>query len=249
MSRKPFQERGGQRGKTNSGTIWIYGRHAALAALKNPARQIHRVYAAKNFISDYGSELPADVETADDARITTLAGRDAVHQGIVVEASPLPELHLRDTDLGNLVILLDQVTDPHNVGAMMRSASAFGAKTLITTERNSPPESGVLAKSASGALEYVNYIRESNLAETIRYLKTLGFWIIGLDGGAKDSVAKLREFEKLGLVMGAEGKGMRQNTRQHCDLMVKIPMYSKQESLNVSNAAAIALWEASKGKF
>ena len=257
MSRKPFQnfsregkqkerEGGGRNAPKNTGNVWIYGRHAAMAAIKNPARKIHRIVAAKNFLADYGNELPSNVEPSDDARITTLAGRDAVHQGIVVEASPLPELNIRDIDLGNLIILLDQVTDPHNVGAMMRSASAFGAKTLITTERNSPSESGVLAKAASGAMEYVNYVREGNLAETIRYLKTLGFWIIGMDGSAKDSVEKLKDFDKIGLVMGAEGKGMRLNTRAHCDLMVKIPMDKRQESLNVSNAAAIALWEASK---
>jgi 23S rRNA (guanosine2251-2'-O)-methyltransferase len=148
--------------------------------------------------------------------------------------------------LGNLVVVLDQVQDPHNVGAVMRSASAFGASVVINTFRNSPPEGGVLAKSASGAMEMVRYIRVRNLADSISYLKTQGFWVIGLGGEATESITIVKKYDKIALVMGAEGKGLRQKTRDFCDLIANIPIRREQESLNISNAAAIALYEASK---
>lgn len=245
MSRKGFNRNAA--GAT-SGRIWIYGKHSVIAAIQNEARDISRIVATKNALADLKDLLPRSVETVDDAQISALVGRDAVHQGIAVHVSELPEEELRDVDLGSLVILLDQVTDPHNVGAILRSASAFGASAVITTERHSPGQTGVLAKAASGALEWVNYIRTGNLSEAILYLKKEGFWIAGMDGESDNSIEAIKDYEKIAIVMGAEGKGMRHKTREYCDFHVKIPMDERQESLNVSNAAAIALWEASKRK-
>lgn len=236
MSRKASNNR-------SSGPVWIYGKHSSLAALNNPGRQVSRIVASKNVANELGLHK---AEILDDARIASIVGKDAVHQGLAVQVSPLPEIDLHEADLGNLVILLDQVTDPHNVGAILRSASAFGANAVITTERNSPSETGVLAKAASGALEYVQYIREGNLAEAMQYLKKQGFWIGGMDGEAPNSIEEIKGYEKIAIVMGAEGQGMRHKTREYCDFLIKIPMDERQESLNVSNAAAIALYVASK---
>ncbi len=250
MSRKGFNRNGSQGGrvssKTSSGNLWIYGKHSALAALANPLRTVSRVIASKNTAAELKQYLPNNVEICDDVRISAMVGKDAVHQGIAVFATELPEIDLYEADLGTLVVLLDQVTDPHNVGAILRSASAFGASAVVTTERHSPSEGGVLAKAASGALEYVPYIRGGNLAETITYLKKQGFWVAGMDAETENSVESVKDYEKLAIVMGAEGKGLRHKTHEYCDFIVKIPMDERQESLNVSNAAAIALWEASK---
>jgi 23S rRNA (guanosine2251-2'-O)-methyltransferase len=239
MSRKASHHQAG-------GKVWIYGKHSVLAALNNPARDVARLMATKSIASELKTLLPQNVEISDEAKITAMVGRDAVHQGIAVQVSELKEMDLREIDLGNLVVLLDQVTDPHNVGAVLRSASAFGAAAVITTERNSPAQTGVLAKAASGALEYVSYIRVGNLTDAINYLKKQNFWVAGLDGESDKPVSEIAGYEKLALVLGAEGKGMRHKTREYCDFLVKIPMEARQESLNVSNAAAIALWEASK---
>lgn len=235
------------------GKYWVYGRHSAVAAIQNPKRKIHNIMVTANAQRQLAEILPPNVEVVNDRKIThEIANQDAVHQGVavLVEAFDYGDNYLAKMvkKLGKkeVVIMLDQVTDPHNVGAIMRSASAFGAAALITTFRNSPAESGVLAKSASGALEYVPYVRIRNLSDSIATLKAAGFWIVGLDGEAEENIAKLGEYEKLAIVMGAEGKGMRQKTRDYCDLTVKIPITSLQESLNVSNAAAIALYEASK---
>ncbi len=240
MSRKASHNRHGGSGSQ----VWIYGKHSAIAALNNPARTISRLVASKNTAAEL--KLPNNAEIMDEVRIAALVGKDAVHQGIAVQTSQLEETELRDIELGNLVILLDQVTDPHNVGAILRTASAFAATAVITTERNSPSETGVLAKAASGALEYIEYIRTGNLSEAMLYLKKQGFWIAGLDGESDNSIEEIKAYEKLAIVMGAEGQGLRHKTREYCDFLVKIPMDERQESLNVSNAAAIALWEASK---
>ncbi len=226
--------------------LWIYGKHSAEAALRNKSRKIYQVMVTQNCFNLFKDILPTHAEVTNDRKISHTVGQDAVHQGIAVLVAPLNDGNLEKTELGNLVVVLDQVTDPHNVGAVMRSASAFGAGAVINTFRNSPPEGGVLAKSASGAMEYVRYVRVRNLADTITFLKQKGFWVAGLDADGEEPVSKLGSYEKLAIVMGAEGRGLRQKTREFCDLLVKIPIKSLQESLNVSNAAAIALYEAAK---
>ena len=226
--------------------LWIYGKHSAEAALKNPKRKIYQVMVTRNSWNLFKEILPTHAEVCDDRKITAMVGKDAVHQGIAVLVGSLNDGHLEKVDLGRLVVVLDQVTDPHNVGAVMRSASAFGASTVINTFRNSPPEGGVLAKSASGAMELVKYVRVRNLADSIQYLKDQGFWVAGLDAEGSQNITVVGEHKKIALVMGAEGKGLRQKTRDYCDLLVSIPIRREQESLNISNAAAIALYEASK---
>ena len=246
QGRKPFK------GNFNAGPpvapdkLWIYGKHPAEAALKNPKRKIYQVMVTRNTWNLFKEILPTHAEVCDDRKISQTVGQDAVHQGIAVLVGSLNDGGLEKTELGSLVVVLDQVQDPHNVGAVMRSASAFGASTVINTFRNSPPEGGVLAKSASGAMEMVRYIRVRNLADAITYLKQEGFWVIGLDADGAEKIDIVQKYEKLALVMGAEGKGLRQKTKEYCDLITSIPIRREQESLNISNAAAIALYEASK---
>lgn len=223
---------------------WLYGKHSCLAALDNPRRKINKILATKNTV--YKCQLGSRAEVVDDRAISKLLTRDAVHQGLAIQVEPLNDGDFKYEDLGNLVIFLDEITDPHNIGAIMRSASAFGATAVVTTFRNSPAESGVLAKSASGAIEYVRYLRVRNLSKTIEDFKIEGYKFIGLAGKADTEIHKLPKSEKIALVMGAEGKGLRQKIMDDCDILAKIPMSERQESLNVSNATAIALWEISK---
>jgi 23S rRNA (guanosine2251-2'-O)-methyltransferase len=176
--------------------------------------------------------------------------RGAVHQGIAVLVAPLPEPDLAailpPEPAPALVVVLDQVTDPHNVGAVMRSAVAFGAHAVIVTERHAPEETGTLGKSASGALEHIPLLRVVNLVRTLEELKHAGFWIVGLAGEAKQTLAEAKLTGRIALVLGAEGDGLRRLTREHCDLQVRLPMSGRMPSLNVSNAAAVALYELAR---
>ena len=192
-------------------TYWLYGRHSCLAAIENPRRKIHKILLTKNFANKFQHSMdPWNAEIVDDKKISKLLTKDAVHQGIAIEVEPLNDGDFKFEELGNLVVFLDEVTDPHNIGAIMRSASAFGASAVITTFRNSPPESGVLAKSASGALEYVRYLRVRNVSKAIEEFKLEGFHFVGLAGNANTEIHNLPRSEKNGLVLGAEGKGLRQ---------------------------------------
>jgi 23S rRNA (guanosine2251-2'-O)-methyltransferase len=243
----------------NSGgeSYWLYGRHSCEAALANPRRKISKIMATRNAADKLRDKLDAlvdKVEIVDDRKISHSLTPDAVHQGIALQVEPLNDGNVDYAALAastNLVVLLDEVTDPHNIGAIMRSASAFSAGAVLTTFRNSPPEGGVLAKSASGALEWVRYLRIRNLVKSIEELRLEGFRIVGLAGDAETRIdaafsGEKNKPEKIAIVMGAEGKGIRQVTADACDILANIPMDSRQESLNVSNATAIALWEASK---
>ena len=188
------------------------------------------------------------VTLADAADLGRLVPHDAPHQGVVVEVEPLEDVWLGDV-LGDaaeraVLLVLDQVTDPHNVGAILRSAAAFGAAGLVTQDRNSPPESGVVAKSASGALERVPWARVVNLARALEEIGEAGFWRIGLAGDAETTLANALGPPRVALVLGAEGAGLRPNTREHCDALARLPIDDSMESLNVSNAAAVALYAA-----
>ena len=240
------------RGTNASGNdTYLYGFHAVLAALANPHRLAERLCLTRNAEAELQRQdraLPADLpfrpEILENEDIAALLPPGAVHQGIALRTSPLPDLDVFDACEGaNRVVVLDQVTDPHNFGAILRSAAVFGAEALVTTERNSPPLGGALAKAASGALEHVRIARISNLVRAIEELKELGFEVIGLDGEGDMSLPEMKLSPRVALVLGAEGAGLRRLTREHCDLLARLPAAGDMKSLNVSNAAAVALYE------
>ena len=242
----------GDAARSSDGPIRIFGIHAVEAALLNPARTPLRLHLTDNAekrleaaIASRGLK-PARVQPRD---LDRLLGADTVHQGALLEAEPLPEPSLRalaDSAMsGGPLVVLDQVTDPHNVGAILRSAAAFGASGLIMTRRNSPPLSGVLAKAASGALEHVPVALVANLARALDELGDLAVTRLGLDGEATEMLRTEAMKGAVALVLGAEGKGLRRLTREHCDQLCRIGTAGPIASLNVSNAAAIALYALS----
>ncbi len=233
-------------GSPNRPRFW--GKHAVAAALDNPARKILRAYATREAAEfmQFPKDLP--VTLADVADLGRLVPHDAPHQGVVVELEALEDVWLgdilADAPEQAVLLVLDQVTDPHNVGAIMRSAAAFGAIGIVTQDRHSPIEGGVLAKAASGALERVPWARVVNLSRALEEIAEAGFWRIGLAGDAMGDLKETLGPQRVALVLGAEGPGMRQNVRDHCDAIARLPMSAAVESLNVSNAAAIALYAA-----
>ena len=229
-------------------TVWLYGRHAVLAALDNQARETGRLVATKE-AAKHLAGAPAEILTR--VEIGAVLPEGAVHQGLALEARPLtsPALEdvIRDVGASAVVLILDQVTDPHNVGAVMRNAAAFGAAAVIVPRNHAPPETGALAKAASGALEAVPLVRVTNLARTMDSLKATGFWCVGLAEDAKENIAEVRPDGRIALVLGAEGKGLRRLTRERCDTMARLPTTGPIASLNVSNAAAVSLYEFRRG--
>lgn len=233
--------------KKTGGGLKFWGRHAIEAALENPNRHIKKISGTREALAalDLPDDLP--IVYCDVADLGRVVPRDAPHQGMVADVDPLPDIWLGDileqaSETGRPVLLLDQVTDPHNVGAILRSAAAFDAAAIVTQDRHAPPESGTLAKSASGALEIVPWVRVVNLSRALDEIAEAGFWRIGLDGDGSETLGAAMGSSKLALVMGAEGEGLRQNVAAHCDVIARLPMHPRMESLNVSNAAAIALY-------
>lgn len=251
------RKRTSHRAAGGTGALYIYGRHAVEAALANPARTCRRLVASANALEKLDAGLRARagaVEPVKPETLEALVGEEARHQGLVLEAAPLPAPALAEAaaplpGARNLVVVLDQVTDPHNVGAILRSAAAFGARALITQDRHSPPESGALAKAASGALDMVPWVRVVNLGRALEELAGLGYWRLGLAGEAEATLAATDLGDNLALVLGAEGRGLREGTCKHVDALARIPISggAKIDSLNVSNAAAVALYEFSRG--
>lgn len=231
----------------------LYGKHAALAALANPMRKIKRVMVTKNTRDELGDKVFSavkNIQIMDAKKLDDILPREAVHQGIALECDAINQPQLQEFLAANNnkpLLVLDQVSDPHNVGAILRSAAAFDAGAVIATDRNAPQESGVMAKSASGALEIMPLISVGNLAQAIEHLKKAGYWIYGLDGEAKQTIAEAKLDKKTALVLGAEGRGLRRLTAERCDGLIRLPISPKMESLNVSNAAAVALYELSRG--
>jgi 23S rRNA (guanosine2251-2'-O)-methyltransferase len=230
------------------GLVRLYGLHTVRAALDNPARKVRRMLATRNALARLGIEegaaLPFALEIVEPREIDRLVGGEAVHQGVAIEAAalkPKPLSALADTPLD---LVLDQVTDPHNVGAVLRSGVAFGAGALITTARHSPAETGVLAKAASGALEHIDLIEVRNLADALESLHEAGFETIGLDSEGPAELEATFRGERIALVLGAEGKGLRQKTRATVTALARLDMPGAIRSLNVSNAAAVALYAA-----
>src|SRR5687767_4445575 len=230
----------------------FWGRHAVAAALANPERRIVRISVTREAAADFDFDPSIPVTFADVADLGRLVPRDAPHQGIVAEVERLPDMLLADlldeAEDGRPLLLLDQVTDPHNVGAILRSAAAFDALGIVTQDRHAPPESGALAKSASGALEIVPWVRVVNLARALDEIADAGFWRIGLAGEADTELADALGPARIAFVLGAEGEGIRHNVEAHCDALARLPIGDRMESLNVSNAAAIALYAAAAHK-
>ena len=234
-------------GTANRPRFW--GKHAVSAALDNPDRRVFKAWTTREAAGFMQFPPEVVVTMAEVTDLARLVPSDAPHQGVVIEVEPLDEIWLGDllTEIDECAILLvlDQVTDPHNVGAILRSAAAFGAIGIVTQDRHSPSEGGVLAKAASGALETVPWARVVNLARALDEIAEAGFWKIGLAGDATTDLKDALGPSRVALVLGAEGPGMRANTRDHCDAIARLPITRKVESLNVSNAAAIALYAAS----
>lgn len=226
--------------------VYLYGLHTVRAALDNPQRKLIKLSATQNALARLdienisGLSFPVDIVSPQD--IDKVLGPEAIHQGVMLETRPLPLRRLEALKESPLLLVLDQVTDPHNVGAIMRTAVAFGAGAVITTMRHSPTESGVLAKSASGALELIPYIQITNLSDALSELNKLGFFTIGLDSEGPQPLESSFNGEKIALVLGSEGKGLRQKTRETVNALARLDMPGEIKSLNVSNAAAIALY-------
>jgi 23S rRNA (guanosine2251-2'-O)-methyltransferase len=254
MGQKPAwvveKERAARRGPE---PVWLFGFHAVRDALANPRRRCLRLVVTRNALDRLGEAAGregVEVAVADARRFDAPLDPGSVHQGAALEALPLDWGALRDlcapgdAEPSPLVVLLDRVTDPHNVGAVLRSAEVFGARAVVAPHRHSAPESGALAKAASGALERQPYLRVTNLAAAMEDLRDLGYRLVGLDGGANATIGEAFGSGPLAIALGAEGPGMRPRTRETCDLLARVPAAGAFASLNVSNAAAVALYAA-----
>lgn len=247
MTRRHHGRGGEQRG--DGGGLWLWGTHAVRSALANPARKSKKLLISANGAQELrqlAAKAKVPVEAADHHAIDRALPREAVHQGAALLTTPLDEIDIHDAIEGipapRRLVLLDQVTDPHNLGAILRSSAAFGACGVIVQDRNSPPEGGVLAKAASGALEIVPIIRVVNIARTLDELGELGFLRLAFADEAAEPIERLDLDRDLVLALGAEGEGLRRLTREKCDVAVRLPTRPEMPSLNVSNAAAIALY-------
>ncbi len=230
----------------------LYGIHPCIAALKNPERVIERIYITDKKLMD---RLPADltdkftkkIELVTKEKLISVLPREAVHQGMAVKVQPLEPLDLSDVlrndEKNQIIVILDQVSDPHNIGAILRTSAVFGTKALILTDRHAPKETPILAKSASGALEHVPLCFVKNLAHSLKAIKEAGFWCVAFAEEATQTLNQIDLKGKIALVLGAEGDGLRRLTSENCDFYVKLESASNFSTLNVSNAAAIALYE------
>src|SRR5882757_4761305 len=233
------------RGASPDGPVILYGWHTVAAALANPQRRIRKLLLTENAarrLADDSIDSRVTPEIVRPNLIDQQLGPDAVHQGFLAEADPLPSLDIDTLEQQGIVLVLDQITDPHNVGAILRSAAAFAVKAIITTARHSPEATGVLAKSASGALELVPLVLVQNLARALTALNDRGFLTVGLDSEGSSDLGKVELQQPLALVLGAEGKGLRQLTRETCRVVARLDMPGEIKSLNVSNAAVLALY-------
>lgn len=244
--------------ENNNNNVILYGKHAVLAAIANPRRKISKIVCTKeNFslIREVCAKNKIEesiIRTVERKDIDKMFQKDAVHQGMAVFCSKSEECSLEEI-CDNLqhkqkatVMILDQVTDPQNVGTIIRSCVAFGCDALVMQDRNSPQETGAVAKAAVGTMELLPIVRVTNLSRAIEKLKDCGFWIVGMDGYATQFIDSLDKNTKLAVVMGSEGKGMRRLVEEACDISVKIPMSDNVESLNVATAASIVLYELNK---
>ncbi|WP_275194653.1 23S rRNA (guanosine(2251)-2'-O)-methyltransferase RlmB [Bradyrhizobium sp. CSA207] len=250
---KPFNRPGKSAGRpawrdrdsAPDGPVILYGWHTVTMALANPERRIRKLTLTENAarrLADENIETRIAPEIVRPQEIDRLLSPDAVHQGLLAEADPLPSPDIETLEPEGMVLVLDQITDPHNVGAILRSAAAFAVKAIVTTARHSPEATGVLAKAASGALELVPMITVQNLARALTALNERGFLTVGLDSEGSEDLSAVTLREPLALVLGAEGKGLRQLTRDTCSVVARLDMPGELKSLNVSNAAVLSLY-------
>ena len=250
---KPFNRPGKSAGRpawrdrdsASDGPVILYGWHSVTMALQNPARRIRKLTLTENAarrLADENIETRVTPEIVRPQEIDRLLSPDAVHQGLLAEADALPSPDIETLEQEGMVLVLDQITDPHNVGAILRSAAAFAVKAIITTARHSPEATGVLAKAASGALELVPMVTVQNLARALTALNERGFQTVGLDSEGSEDLSDVTLREPLALVLGAEGKGLRQLTRETCSVVARLDMPGEIKSLNVSNAAVLSLY-------
>jgi 23S rRNA (guanosine2251-2'-O)-methyltransferase len=229
---------------------YIYGIHPSIAALKNPKRKVKEIICTTANFEKYRDLIVSHpYKILEPGKIDEFLPEHSVHQGLAIKVEPLPNYNIEDIEdeAPNICLaILDQISDPHNIGAIIRSAAAFGVSAIILTDDNSPPENAIIAKSASGGLELVRVIRITNLSAAIKTLKKKGFWIIGLDSNTDKSFNSDIVTGKVAIALGAEGKGLRRLTKENCDFLAKIDMSNNTESLNVSNAAAIVFYETYK---
>lgn len=229
--------------------LWLYGLHAVKAALANPHRKVTRAVLSERAAAEIGAKLLGRVrhEIADADTVAKLLPAGAVHQGAALQCEPLPRRELADVLAPSvrrrIVVVLDQISDPHNTGAILRSAAAFGVAAVVVQDRHAPPESGALAKAASGALDIVPYVQAVNIARALDELADLGFWRVALTGDGEQSLKEAVSGGDAAIVLGSEGSGVRRLVRERCDANASIPIGAGMESLNVSNAAAVALYE------
>lgn len=230
--------------------LWLYGIHAVRAALENPRRKVHRLVATERAAEELGKKALGRVrhEVASPDAIGRMLPPGAVHQGVALNCEKLPDRDLDEvlapaSGKRRIVLVLDQITDPHNAGAILRSAAAFGVDAVVVQDRHAPPESGVLAKAASGALDVVPIATVVNIARTLEQLGEKQFWRVALAGDGDQSLREAVTAGDVALVLGSEGSGVRRLVRERCDTSAYIPIDSSTESLNVSNAAAVALYE------
>ncbi|MCP3465469.1 MULTISPECIES: 23S rRNA (guanosine(2251)-2'-O)-methyltransferase RlmB [unclassified Bradyrhizobium] len=229
----------------SDGPVILYGWHTVTMALQNPERRIRKLTLTENAarrLAEENIETRIAPEIVRPQEIDRLLSPDAVHQGLLAEADPLPSPDIETLEQEGMVLVLDQITDPHNVGAILRSAAAFAVKAIVTTARHSPEATGVLAKAASGALELVPIVTVQNLARALTALNERGFQTVGLDSQGSEDLSEVALREPLALVLGAEGKGLRQLTRETCSVVARLDMPGEIKSLNVSNAAVLSLY-------
>jgi len=240
-----WRDRDRDHDRDHNGPAILYGWHTVTLALANPARRIRKLLLTENAarrLADENIDTRVAPEIVRPGQIDQRLGPDAVHQGLLAEVEPLPSPDIDTLEPEGIVLVLDQITDPHNVGAILRSAAAFAVKAIVTTARHSPEATGVMAKSASGALELVPLVTVQNLARALARLNERGFMTVGLDSAGSDNLAALPLRQPLVLVLGAEGKGLRQLTRETCSVVARLDMPGEIKSLNVSNAAVLALY-------
>ena len=250
-----------QQGDGNSNDLWLCGKHPILTILQKKRRKIFEILVTKNTVSELENFLKKNslhnllslVKIVDDGKIESLVGKYQVHQGFAIRASKLTTKNqdnlleelssLADSDNLPTLMLLDQISDPHNVGAIIRSAASFGVKKIIFSEHNSPRENATIVKSSAGAIELVDLIIVTNFSNLLAKLKKIGYWCVGLDSAATTNLTKIKDYKNIALIIGSEGSGMRELVKKNCDILAKIEIDEEVESLNASVAASIALYE------